>query len=786
MDKTKAENQNIINLLYQLAHAYLEKQDFDNAIDKFKKLIGLGQENEKVYLNLSKAYILKGQFDQEAQEILEKTLEYDAENPVINVILSQIYSETNREDEFAVNVFQNALKQNPQNADELITRLIKISFQQENFVVAEGLMQHLITKPEKLSSILPLYIGRQWQHQQFNQVSQLLKRLIDSQKQPAWYRWYVLNLLQAEQQLGNEFSISRDDLDVCHDYLDGPASFDRLLDVYLYPAIERFNASYAERIEREESKPVQEYELFLLDNSFSNIWDKGLNKQKMPTKAEVVPGSDIWKKLQPWHVDENGSGGEHQSELLSSSDFEDIHQLAQALMVIRVAGGASFKLNEILRNAVSATTSEDSALLHGYHSTDGIILLWKDLNCSIRAALNFIKDGYVQDILKGSPDQQPQILIHNLSGKKGVKSKSVVENLQLTLSAFQLEKELFSQGNHGVLSANNNGNQIYITSTVAEQMNGDGQFTFKPTDLAVQHPTTKKNIKIYKMVWDDAIAKMSRGEIKNIGKFNLMRELHSNHLCASFKALDSYLERLVVVKILRPNINGIDDQQPIAKHFMQKAKILGKLMHHNIALIYDFGQEKDFCFVAREYVEGEPIKIQLSINQKINWIRTLKLCLSVSQTLNNAHENNIYHCRLKLNNIFISMNNEVKITDFQVVPLTLPWKLCQEPSLKSLTYLAPEQINNESIDNRTDIFSLGVIMYELLTGHNPFWDNNSEKITKHILKRNPDPVTSHNPDLPEELNDIISKAMDKSPENRYSNLYELENQLNEIIKSHDS
>ena len=618
------------------------------------------------------------------------------------------------------------------------------------------------------------------------EVSQLLKQLIESQQQPAWYRWFVLNLLQAEQQLGKEFSISRDELDVCHDYLDDPASFDRLLDVYLYPAIERFKASYAERVEQEESKPVQEYELFLLDNSFSNIWDKGLNKQKLPSKAGVVPDSDIWKKLQPWQIDENGSRGDTESELPSSSEFDLIHQQAQALMVIRVAGGASIELNDILRNAVSATTVDENSLVHGYHSTDGIILFWKDLNCSIRAALNFINDGYVQDILKGNPDQQPQILIHNLPGKKGAKSKNVIENLQLTLSAFQLEKELFSHGNHGVLSANSNGNQIFITSTVAEQMNGDAQFTVMPTDLAVQHPTTKKNIKIYKMLWDDAITKMSRGEIKNIGKFNLMRELHSNDLCASFKALDSYLERLVVVKILRPHVNGIDDKHSIAKHFMQKAKILGKMMHHNIALIYDFGQEKDFCYVAREYVEGEPLKIQLSINQKINWIRTLKLCLSVSQTLNNAHENNIYHCRLKLNNIFISMNNEVKITDFQVVPLTLPWKMCQEPSLKSLTYLAPEQINNESIDNRADIFSLGVIMYELLTGHNPFWDNNSEKITKNILKRNPDPVTSHNPDLPEGLNDIISRAMDKSPENRFSNLYELENQLNEIIKSNDS
>jgi serine/threonine protein kinase len=112
--------------------------------------------------------------------------------------------------------------------------------------------------------------------------------------------------------------------------------------------------------------------------------------------------------------------------------------------------------------------------------------------------------------------------------------------------------------------------------------------------------------------------------------------------------------------------------------------------------------------------------------------------------------------------------------------------MCQEPSLKSLTYLSPEQINNQSIDNRTDIFSLGVIMFELLTGHNPFWDDTSEKIMKNILKKNPEPVTTLNPDLPERLNEIVVKMMDKSPENRYNNLYELENQLNEIIKGHDS
>ena len=786
MEKTKADNQSIINLLYQLAHAYLEKGDYDNAIDKFKKLIGLGEENEKVYLNLSKAYILKERFDQEAQECFEKTLEYDSENPVINVILSQLYLEANREDDLAVTVYQTALQQNPQNADELITTLIKISFRQENYELAEKLMQQLMKNPEKITSIVPFYIARQWQHQKFDRVSQFLKQLIGTQKSAGWYRWYVLNLVQAEQQLGAEFSISLDDLNICLDYLNHLDSFDRLLDVYLYPAIERFNASYANRVAREESKPVQEYELFLLDNSFTNIWEKGINKQKMHHQPEVVLNGDIWKKLKPWQIETNGSIPEFEHDNQSSLDADLIQQQAQSLMIIRTAGGTALKMKELLQGAISNAMGGENALVSCFHSTDGIILFWKDLNCSIRAAHNFIKEQYLQDNQNSSPDQQPQILIHNLSAKRGTKSKSIVENLQLTLSAFQLENELFLHSNQGALAGNNNSKQIFITASVAEQMNEDVQFTIKPTDIVAQHPTSKKSIKIYRMLWDDVVAKMSRGEIKNIGKFNLLRELHSNDTCASFKAMDSFLERLVVVKILRPNVNGANAYDSLAKHFIQKAKILGKMMHHNIALIYDFGEEKEFCYIAREYVEGEPLKIQLSIKHNINWIRTLKLCLSISQTLNIAHQNNIFHCRLKLNNIFISMNNEVKITDFQVVPLTLPWKMCQEPSLKSLTYLSPEQINNESIDSRTDIFSLGVIMYELLTGHNPFWDDTSEKIMKNILKKNPDPVATRNRDLPERLNDIVARTMDKSPENRYHNLYELESQLNEIIKSYDS
>lgn len=786
MEKTQSGNQGIIELLYQLGHAYLEKRDYDNAIDKYRKLIGLGEDNDKIYLNLSKAYILKEQFDLEAQKVFEKTLEFDSENPVINIILSQLYLEAKREDDIAVQVFQNALQQHPQNADEIIAALIKISFQQENYALAEELIQQLITSPEKLSSILPLYIGRQWQHQKFDRVSQLLKQLIESQQNPDWYRWFVLNLMQAEQSLGDSFSISRDELDVCLDYINYEHFSDRLLDVYLYPAIEKFHSSFAYCDQREEAQPLQEYELFLLNDSFSTNWNRALNKQQALPQIKHVQENDLWNKLQSWQVNENGKSNEAASASQSPSEFDLIQQQAQTLMIIRMADGTSAAIDDMLRQAISSASGEENSFLHGYHSSDGMILFWNDLNCSIRSALNFIKNSYVQRSATSGSNQTPQILIHNLPTKKGTKSTNITEHVQLALSAFQMEKELFPQSNHSALSGASIGNQIFITAPVAEQMNGDVQYSIKPTEFVAQRPGSEQSVKIFQMLWDDAVARMSRGEIKNIGKFNLIRELHSNELCASFKAMDSFLERLVVIKILHPSMNGSNDQDSIAKHFLQKAKTLGKLMHQNIALIYDFGEEKEFCYIAREYVEGEPLKIQLSINQKINWLRTLKLCLSISQTLNAAHENHIFHCRLKLNNIFISMTNEVKITDFQVMPLTLPWKMCQEPSLKSLTYLSPEQIINEPIDNRTDIFSLGVIMYELLSGQNPFFDDSIEKITKNILKKNPAPVTTLNPDLPEKLNDIIAKAIDKSPESRFSNLYELENQLNEIIKSHDN
>jgi len=151
------DNEQIVDLLYQLGITYLEKRDYDNSIAKFKKIIDLGEANAKVYLNLSKAYILKEQFDEEAQKIFEKSLQFEPENPVLNVILSQLYLTAGREDAHALHIYQNAIKHHPQNADEISAKLIKVSFQQGNIDVARDLMQQFIDTPAKISSFLPSF-----------------------------------------------------------------------------------------------------------------------------------------------------------------------------------------------------------------------------------------------------------------------------------------------------------------------------------------------------------------------------------------------------------------------------------------------------------------------------------------------------------------------------------------------------------------------------------------------------------------------------------------------------
>jgi len=776
-DKEK-DNEKIIDLLFQLGVTYLEKGDYDNSIDKFKKIVDLGEVTAKVYLNLSKAYILKEQFDDEAQKVFEKSLQFEPENAVLNVILSQLYLDAGREDEQALQVYRNALKHDPQNADVISSRLIKASFQQGNIDATRELMQQFIDKPKKLLSFLPLYIVNEWRLQRFDRVSQYLKNAIKIQQNLSYYRWLVINFLQAERQSSESFELSPDDWNLCNKYLDSINSFDQLLDIYLYPTIERMLLKYSKQCNSASSKRIEEYEIFLAENALSNIWEKALNKKEQ-TQNHLIPyEGGIWKKLKPWSVSGIDANVEGES---AESKINEIQNQAETVMVIRLKGATTDDFSNALFNSVSKTLEIKKTFVGGFKSNDGFLLFWRDINCPVRMVVNFVHDASVQSTLKSDNGCKFQFIIHKLSSTAKDKEVSLTNDLQTALSTFQLEREMFFQDNHSDQWNIQSKYQLLVTSTVKDKINGESQYSLEPIELFAQHPTTEKSFKIYQLILDNSPSKIKQGEIQEIGRFKLLKELHENQMFTSFKAVDTFLDRLVVVKTLRPDFKITSDQNSIFKLFLQEAKFLGKLSHPNIALVYEIGREQDFCFFAREYVEGVPLVVQRSINKKINVKRTLKIGYNIAQTLNFIHEQNIFHGKLQPNNIFVLDNYDIKITDFQITSFAIPVKAFQTASLKYLTYFAPEQIDNKAFDNLTDMFSLGVIMYEMLTDHNPFYDEDRDKILENILNKTPKPPTFYNSDLPEEVDHLILNTMKKSPNKRYKKMAELEKELMEVI-----
>ncbi len=779
-DDKEKNNEQIIDLLIQLGMTYLEKGEFDNSIEKFKNAINLGEVSAKVYLNLSKAYILKEQFDEESQQVFEKSLLFEPENAVLNIVLSQLYLNAGREDELALKVFQRALKHNPENADEISAKLIKSIFQQGTIEAARELMQQFMDQPEKISSFLPFYVVNEWKNQGYDQVTQYLKRAIKIQENPLFYRWLIVNFLQAERQSTQPIELSADDLTLCYKYIKGISSFDQLLDVYLYPTIERMLTKHSKKNNNASPRAFDEYEVFLAENALSNIWEKALNKKEEPLPHLIPQKGNIWKKLKPWFISENGNTEKMESQ--QDGKTAEINNQAETLLVMRLKGITPDEISSVVSESLSAISKTEQTFIGGFQSSDGIIMFWKDLDAPIRMAINFIQDQTPLHLSNFDSQIKCLFLIHKLSRRGKDKEKSLVNDLQIALSPFELEREMFFQENHSGMWNGDSRYQIFVTSALKEKMNGESQFSLNPIEQSVQHPISDKNIQIYQLHWDDSLAKIRLHEVQEIGRFKLLKELSQNPIFTSFKAIDTFLDRLVVVKILNPDFTIDNNKSMTAELFIEEAKILGKLSHPNVAMVYDIGKEQNFCYLAREYVEGEPLTVQRAINKKIQMTKTLEICYNIARTMSYSHEQNIFHGRLHPNNIFLVNNEDIKIIDFQIASFAYPLKKFQPPDLKDLMHFAPEQINNSRFDKLSDIFSLGVIMFNLLTDHNPFYDSDRDKIFDNILNKHPQPPSSFNSEIPEQLDQIIFKALEKSPEKRFQSMAELEKALASLMK----
>jgi serine/threonine protein kinase len=276
---------------------------------------------------------------------------------------------------------------------------------------------------------------------------------------------------------------------------------------------------------------------------------------------------------------------------------------------------------------------------------------------------------------------------------------------------------------------------------------------------------------------------MQSAKAPNFGRYKILAEIGRGAMGVVYQAHDPAIDRIVALKTIVLSERQSEEEKQFRERFLVEAKAAGRLSHPAIVRIYDVGQDRQ-CqdpFLVMEYVEGESLEKQLSdLGGEFPPECALVLVRELALALDYAHSQGIVHRDIKPANIIVGKDGHAKITDFGVAKLNTAYQTVAGQSLGTPAYMSPEQLNGDAVDGRSDLFSLGVILYTLLTGHRPFQGNSAMTVSFRVVHREPLPVSAFDSDFPPDVDYVIGRAIAKDPANRYQTGQEMADDLADL------
>src|SRR5688572_20828470 len=256
----------------------------------------------------------------------------------------------------------------------------------------------------------------------------------------------------------------------------------------------------------------------------------------------------------------------------------------------------------------------------------------------------------------------------------------------------------------------------------------------------------------------------------NIGRYQLVEKLGQGGMGVVYRAFDTLLQRVVAVKLISGSIEAGTEQR---ERFFREARAAGQLSHRNIITIHDLGEHEGQPYLAMEYLEGEDLQHRLARPDRMSLARKVELAIEICEGLEYAHSRGVVHRDIKPANIFIATNGTARILDFGLARLVTSELTNSNMMMGTMNYMAPEQVRGERADHRSDIFSVGVLFYELLGGRKAFEGESFASTMYKILQEEPEPLLNLDPNLPHELVAIVNRALAKPRDERYQSMSDM-------------
>jgi serine/threonine-protein kinase len=266
-------------------------------------------------------------------------------------------------------------------------------------------------------------------------------------------------------------------------------------------------------------------------------------------------------------------------------------------------------------------------------------------------------------------------------------------------------------------------------------------------------------------------------ERPTLGRYELVEELGRGAMGIVYKGLDPKINRTVAIKTI--HFDDVEEAMlsQVKDRFFREAQAAGGLNHPNILTIYDSGEEMDVAWIAMEYLSGKDLETYCKKGNLLAWPRVLEIVAKVADALDYAHKQGIVHRDIKPANIMLLESGEVKVTDFGIARIVSSSQTKTGVVMGSPSYMSPEQIAGKKVDGRSDLFSLGVVLYELLTAERPFQGDSIATIMFQITSSPPPPVTNFVPKLPPIFQKLVEKALAKDSAQRFQTGEELAKML---------